>query len=46
MIHVDRYCRREAHEVRVRAVGVEDCGLSRLWRLHAGCRCTVEIVVT
>jgi len=35
MIHVDRYCSREAHEVHVRAVDVEDCG---------GCMLAVDVL--
>ncbi len=35
MIHVDRYRGREAHEVHVRAVGVEDCG---------GCMLAVDVL--
>ncbi len=35
MIHADRYCSREAHEVCVRAVGVDDCG---------GCMLVVDVL--
>ena len=35
MIHADRYCSREAHEVCVRAVGVDDCG---------GCMLAVDVL--